>query len=425
MNPFDKRNKPGMKLSLDEAAFFLAPWLVLSIPISTFFTNLVMALILVFWMFGGDYQKKMMLFWQHPISRMILLLFLLITFGLFYSNGTMSERIDGYKDALRLLCLPVLFYYFSREKTARDGLLFFIAAMVLTMVLSYLKFYCNLPIGEGYSAAAVFKSHIKTNFFMAVSAFMIALYLLNQKWLSSWKQWALGAIFLLMVFDIFFMSEGRSGYLVFAFLMLVVAYQKLRLKGMITAIIAIFALGILAYQFSPTFHNRIEQIPNEIKSYQDVSKLNDSSIGARLDFAINSIALIEQKPFLGWGTGSFESAYQLQMNKETSILTKNPHNEYFRIAVELGIIGLGAFLLIFLRMLQLNYLHNHSRNRGKYTLIVGVVGAFMIGCLANSWLMDYTEGAFFIVMSAVLFAAIPLKQESNLSQEFAKVGRVG
>lgn len=106
----------------------------------------------------------------------------------------------------------------------------------------------------------------------------------------------------------------------------------------------------------PSTHNPLnkntETIPQKITSvYED----NFSSINSRLLMWYTAFEMIKDKPFLGIGVGLYKMDY---LDYQAGFLEQNPnylkylsraeeaHNEYFQLAAELGIIGLGIFLYI-------------------------------------------------------------------------------
>lgn len=156
----------------------------------------------------------------------------------------------------------------------------------------------------------------------------------------------------------------------------------------------------LALQFSPVFSERFGHISGEIASHE---KGSETSMGLRLEFAKTSFFLALENPFFGSGTGSFSTAYAQEAKKLGLEPRKNPHNEYLHVWVELGIVGVILLLLLFHRMWQCS-LCLTSQKKG---IAQGFILSFMVGCLGNSILMDFTERHFFILMVALLFAAVP------------------
>ncbi len=370
------------------------------VPISTAITTILVVIIFLAWLLGPNHAQKKDILSRHPLVFWIYALILLSIVGMFYSSGDEESMRRSLIDSLRLGVIPILMYFYQDKKTGRYALWAFAFAMIFTMVLAFGKVYAGLPIGTKYPMGAVFKSHIKTSFFMAIAAF----YLASQcKYLPRYRI-QLMMIVALMVYYLLFMSVGRIGYITLVLCLLTLAWQWYRLKGIFiaTGIASVMIVG--AYFTSPVLSDRVNLLVQDIDFYHQGGRLLESSLGSRLEFAKTSSALIWQKPLFGWGTGSYGSAYAQFHQGQYTLLTDNPHNEYLRVGVELGIIGLVLLLGLFYRQWQLTW-QMPLDLRG---FCQGVLLTFMLGCILNSWLKDFAEGYFFCLMTAICFAIIPL-----------------
>lgn len=161
----------------EKMSFILLPLLCFMVPISTFGTTVCLLSVVLLWLATGDYAKKMNLFWQHPVARAFVILMLGAMASLFYTQGETKEIYNGIKDSLRLCAIGVFIYYFlqqSSEELKNKCIQAFIWAMILTVVLSYLKYFFHLlPHKQGLTEAAVFKNHIKTSFYMSIAVYFI------------------------------------------------------------------------------------------------------------------------------------------------------------------------------------------------------------------------------------------------------------
>lgn len=103
----------------------------------------------------------------------------------------------------------------------------------------------------------------------------------------------------------------------------------------------------LSYQIFPTFQYRVKDL---VANFSTKPASQDTSIGLRIQFALNSFTIIKAHPLLGVGAGGFPQAYKKTGGKVviTKSLLNDPHNSYLLVAVQLGIIGLATYLLILL-----------------------------------------------------------------------------
>lgn len=394
------------KSSWNKIGQFSTIALAFIIPISTFLTSIFAILALVAWLFGPHFRDKREIFLHHPMVQWLYPLVLISIVGMFYSPGDSYSIRHGMNDSLRLALIPIFIYFLQDKKVAQWALWGFIGAMVLTLFLSFLKVYAGLPIGLKFEMGAVFKCHIKTSFFMAMAAFFLATHARN----NSQYRFPILLIVLLMVYYLLCMNVGRIGYISLVIVTILFAWQGYRFKGVLFAALVscLFIAG--AYTTSNLFSQRIDALSTDLSLYQEGGRLVESSLGSRITFAIDSMALIKERPLFGWGTGSFGLVYTKAHENIDTLLTDNPHNEYLRVGVEYGILGLFCLLLLFYQQWRLsNKLPKSVRDVAQAVLIT-----FIIGCFLNSWLKDFTEGYFYCVMTALCFAWLPMPQTQKI-----------
>lgn len=381
--------------------------LALVLPLSTALTSICIGLVLLTWILGPHRDRKQAIFFRHPLVVWLYPLFFISLLGATYSIADNKVMYRNICDTLRLGLIPVLIYFYQPKEIAQKALWAFAGAMVFTLLFAFLKVYGGLPIGLKYTTGAVFKSHIKTSFFMAIAAFFLAFQVPRVR-LS--YRCVLIPIVLLMVYYLFFMSVGRIGYITLITCLLILAWHWAGLKGFLISILVSMGLLMGAYYASPVFHARISLLTQDLDFYHQGGRLLESSLGSRITFADTSYDLILQKPVLGWGLGSYGDAYAQSHAGEKTLLTDNPHNEYLRIGVELGLLGLLSLLMLFYQQLRLAR-DLPSSIRG---FCQGVLLTFMLGCFLNSWLRDSAEGYFYCLMTAILYASCPLPQKERL-----------
>lgn len=371
------------------------------IPISTLATHIVLTALVLSWFFGGNLKEKTQYIFKHPVARITLLLFSIFLIGTTYSTAPAANIFELLDKMSKLLYLPFLLPLMTEEKWRKRVLFAFMAAIGLTLILSLFKVYGGFFPSTRYSTACIFKDHIYTNLMMAFASFVIGHLAFNQSKIE--LKVALLTIVACLVFYIFFMSEGRSGYIIFAALWLLLGLQRYRLRGLWIGCLGLGLVLGLAYVGSARFEHRISLAATNLEEYVKDGYTN-SSLGSRIEYIRKTWVLSKERLWLGWGTGSFKQVYQ--ENAETNMLiTQNPHNEYLNILIQIGLVGLctffGFFWIIFKKSFYLPKL--------EMWFAQGLLVAMMVGCFANSWLMDSTAGYFFIVFIACCFGALKLK----------------
>lgn len=118
-----------------------------------------------------------------------------------------------------------------------------------------------------------------------------------------------------------------------------------------------FASGIIVLILaSVIFSAQIKKIPMVQRSIDTINNIQQGHIPDRLSWWLSSLAMIKDKPFLGFGLSTFRDNYNQYRrtdylvpgpgNIQDSITPEAAHNEYLNLAVTQGLIGLLAFLIL-------------------------------------------------------------------------------
>ncbi len=119
----------------------------------------------------------------------------------------------------------------------------------------------------------------------------------------------------------------------------------LRMNGFEALLLAVLALGI--FLGFGTIEKRLDQEQGDlIHLFSGNAGLSPgSSVGQRIYLWRDAVGRIEKRPFFGWGAGS---AQALIRGAAVPGGLSHYHNLYLQLAVELGVLGLGLFMLWFL-----------------------------------------------------------------------------
>ncbi|MBT8354311.1 MAG: O-antigen ligase family protein [Desulfofustis sp.] len=382
-----KRLQRGGTASLCLACFFT--------PLSTSLLGLFSILAVAAWIISGGLLDLPRQFRANPSSLIALLLFCLMAGALTYSPVDPAEGFATLRKYRELLLMPVVFSLLSMGSVQRQrAQLSFLAGCIVLMTISYLGYFELFDTGRyGYSIVY----HITHSFFMAVLGFW-AIHKASSKSYQSWQKYVWLVVSGAAVINLFYIAPGRTGMFVFCCLALLYLYQRLSLIKWFVAIVLFLALLFGAYQTSPNFSDRVDEAINEIADYE--SGKSRTSIGQRFDWWKVSLQLVGEKPLLGHGAGSFETAHNQKIIGSRITPTDNPHNEYLFITTQFGLVG----LLLFLLMIALQLQEAKGIGVRDRQLLHGVLLALLAGSLMNSLLFDSQQGHFYLFMSGALLA---------------------
>ena len=375
-----------------------------SIPISVALDNVLLALALAGWIASGDYKNKILIIKDNYVSIAALALFALLLAGTAYGDRGAGDAANYLGKYLDLLFIPVFLFLFRDVATRRHALYAFVASMSMVLLLSYLTRAGVVPknpftLGNA-DYPVVFKLHLTHNILMAYAAFLFTSLALTALSPKIRLGWAILAV--LAVLNVTMMVQGATGYLVFFGLALLVGFDRYgwRGLGLAAVLIALFA-GALTLVPGP-FRERVDLIMKETEGWR-IDRPARTSAGLRLEFYRNTLAIIADHPVIGVGTGGLPKAYAGKTQGTGVTETRNPHNEFLNITVQIGLIGLAALLILF-------YLQWRCAARlvspFERHLARGLVLTMVIGCMFNSLLLDHTEGLLYAWLTGLLYAGL-------------------
>ena len=307
-------------------------------------------------------------------------------------------HVGKYKDLL-LIALLGGFFFTAREKEL--ALSAFLAAMGLSLVLSYAIWLGFSPFEGKYLRApdnpTAFKLHITHGILMSLAAFLAGLRALREtrmRWRAAWT-----AAALLAGFNVLFMIQGRSGYVVFAALLFYFCVAHWRWRGVAFAALAGVAVVAAGYLAQAPLFGRTATAASELQQWR-AGGGHETSTGLRMNYYKTTAAIIRDAPLLGVGTGGFVAAYREKVRGTDLPESNNPHNQYLLTTAQLGLVGLAALLAMFaLLWRQAGRLAPDAALAAR-----ALVLTIAVGSLLNSLLIDHTEGLLFAWMAGLLFS---------------------
>lgn len=385
----------------DHAARWAAVALGFSIPVSVALDNILLAVVAAGWAAGGMYREKLAVIRGNPVVLAAVGLFALLVIGTAYGDRNPGDTAIVLGKYVDLAFIPVFAFLLRDAATRRLALRAFATSLVVVLALSYLIKAGLLPTGRllhGDPAnPVVIKLHITHNILMAYGAFLFAILAVYAAARAERIAWS--ALALLAAFNVLFMVQGRTGYVILAALILLYWYGRMKWRGLVLAAPLLAALFAAAYFGSPGFRERIDLAVSQARGSEPNSEM-ENSIGLRLEFARISLVIIGEQPVLGVGTGGFPKAYANQIRNTASLPTRNPHNEYLHIAVQIGLTGLALMLYLLWKQWRLA---PRLASPIETNLARGLVLTIAVGCLFNSMLLDHTEGLLYSWLTGLLF----------------------
>ena len=378
-----------------EYGSFTTVLFVVSIYLSTSLAIILSGLLGLFWLLSAQFMVLPDTLKKNPVAAWSLLLFLCFTFGLCYSSATFSEAFSILMKYRELLFIPVLCSFLTTERYRCWVWKAFVVASVLILLISYLMYFGILDLNKLGDPS--FKSRITHSICISFFAFFCAHKAYDGKHYAK-LYWIL---FILGVYNLFFIVEGRTGQLIAVLLVVLFGMQRFTKKVLLLTVLIMAMLLALFLTFSDKATRINEGLASTQAYLQAHPEKTEFSMGQRFTFWRYSLKLIAEKPLLGYGTGSFTKEYQRVAGNELFV-TKNPHNEFLMIGVQLGLLGLS----IYLGFLASQYYYARKLPDKEKWLAQGILLSLIVTSLFNSPLMDHAEGHWFTTMIALCFASL-------------------
>lgn len=309
-------------------------------------------LLLLGFLWQGQWVVKIKNFYSVSLAWAITALILVALLGSLYSDAppdTLTRQIRVF------LWLSVSFFVFAAADTPsamRAACFSLFAGSLFTLGSSYLNVFFYLPwsitqnLGLGADHTVFYNYVIQsiTMSFMASVALSFALERTNHQVV---RRIAWASLFACFAFSIIHLSPGRTGFVALCCSAIVVMVRQIGFKKSV----AVFSILVYIFLFhigdSSPMWNRMAAGINDIRNFTTIQE-SASSWGARLGMYLLSLKFIAQAPIFGHGLGDYQTLAMSFYESASlrAISGYHPHNQYLYLGVELGSVGLLAYLWV-------------------------------------------------------------------------------
>lgn len=376
-----------------------------TIPIWVVADSILVVLLVACWAVSGEWRERLRRITANPVAISVLLLFGWVLLGTLWGMGSPEERLHALKKYVDLLLIPLLISMAIDVEERNRALLSLAASLGVTLVLSIMSSLGILSISGvidcDLSDPCVFKKHTTHNVLMAFGALLFAVL----AWKSSqrWRRWGWGCASVLAVGNVLLMVQGRTGYMVLAGLAVLAFQMIFGWRGILAAVVALSFCFSTAYQVSSSFHERVNLAVASVTQWNPNVAVVEDPIGWRLEYYYHTSKIIQEHPLMGVGTGGFIQAYRARTEQARLDVPPHPHNQYLFIMAQVGIVGLGMLLWLFVQQWRSASL---AGDKTYELLAKGLVVTIAITCLFQPGLVDHTEKLFYCLFSGLLYSGV-------------------
>lgn len=330
------------------------------LPISQTIKATVFSFMVILFLIRGDILKSIKESLSNPVVRSFVYLFIVYIIGLLWTED-MASGISAVKSIKYGLYL-ILFYSIVDGRYIDKVIGAFILGMLVSELTSYgmifgimpwklelgnILFYTSYAVGD----PSPFLHHIHYGVALSLTVILLGQKIYFSK--SNLMMKIFMSIFILTATTNIFVTGGRTGYITFVMLMLVLSIVYLK-KWAIAALIAVVLVFTIAYNFSSVFHTKVLQTEKAISQLLNGDNKFNTSLGIRAGIYYYASEVIKEHPFIGVGTGDSMNEIHNHTPKECRGIHSqgHEHNQYLSVLVKLGVIGLLVFLNIYYQIFR-------------------------------------------------------------------------
>jgi O-antigen ligase len=329
-----------------------------------------------------------------PAFALPLALVLLALVAMAWSDASWAERLHGIKPVSKLLLLPFLLAYFQRSERGLWVFTAFVISCTLMMILSWIVLaFPQLKLTHTASAGVPVKNYLDQSQEFALCAFALALPALTELRARRWPA-AIGlvALILLFVSNMLYVVSARTALVYMPVLLILFAALHLGRRATRLLFAGVAAASLLVWTTSPYLRQRVADVGIEYQAH-DTSGI--ASTAQRLTYWRKSARFIAEAPLLGHGTGTIRHMFAQDAVGQTGLqaeVVNNPHNQTLNVAIQWGLLGV---LLLFAMWSS----HVRLFAGGDLATWVGLVVVVqnITSSLFNSHLSDFHEGWMYVI----------------------------
>lgn len=384
--------------AMDGTAKCGAVALLLGVPTSIALVNIGILLILIGWFLSGRWRWKLDVIRHNPITLPAVLLSVLVLVGITYTNAPrayLGHHLYVYSKLPLMLMLLTLFH---DPRWQRRGLLAFALGSLITVVSTYANIWFEVPWSDSNNQGFGVTHHVFNDYIaqgLAMSFFTALAVSIALDARTSWKRWAWVLMAVVTVFSITHLLQGRTGQVVLLAMFCALAWVAAPTAWRARALVLVALATVLLFLSSPLLRERVTSMLTEFSQYTDAGVLTTST-GFRLDMWKNALEMFMASPLWGHGTASYRVMTE-QIYTDPGVCAVScfhPHNQFLFLAVEFGVPGLVAYVMLMQRSLVAAFgLSVRYRN-------------LLVAFLAILFVDSFINGPFWVTTERHLFASV-------------------
>lgn len=359
-------------------------------------------------------------------NLLILMLYLLYVIGVFYSSD-IKEAFFDLEVKLPIIIFPILFLFLPQNFLSKRKFWFYATAIISGLIINI--FFCfisgiirsindSLPLIPEISYTKLTISSHPSYASLFSSIALILVYRMPSKELfkiSKKTNHIIKAISFFIITVFLLMLKSRSGFIAMTIVSIWIIFDIFIIeKRKIVSLITLFLISILYItifnlnQFSGRYYNAIDKMSDKTTTNQP----NENSMSQRKFIYSNSLNIILEKPFFGYGTGDVKQTLNKLYNKEQTNFKSylNAHDQFLQTSIALGLIGLILLMLVFILPII------NMFNQKEYflvTIFLIIVAGFLFESMLEREMGTYFFGLIYVLSNSYMRKDIELSEKGE------------
>lgn len=319
------------------------------------------------------------------------LIFLWLCISISWSESGSAEGLASLKKYREFLFIPLMAIFFLHERIRQYAIIALYSSLLLALIASYLIHYNLADLTENTHS-------LKNRIFHGISMSLFAYMSLSLSYRHTKYKIPFLILFLITLHNLFFIENGRTGYLSILALSGLFILQHWKWKGAIISVAIVILSAVAIFFFVDISSLRIAGNINILLNSDKITQTVLQQTDIRFEYYILSMKIFFENWFFGVGIGSYPAAYEYQASLQPIFwpITTNVHNEFLMIACSSGIVG----LILFCSFLVTGALQKGNKPEDTY-FTQAVFSLIIISCLFNSSFLDHGDGTFFMIIVAL------------------------
>ncbi|MBM4136588.1 MAG: O-antigen ligase family protein [Nitrospira sp.] len=332
-------------LSIDKILFWNICVLFFLVPITKSPAIIAGVLSLALWILSGIFLKYRHNWLTQPCSIPVIILILLPWLSLLWTKDItigLQFTKDSYYWLYAFVIASLSFTSYKRDSFIKS----FLLGLSFTVCIATMQYAGLVPLRSHGVPIGLHSAFLTGTFslFLVFGLLILSFYFKNLK--QKKHRISLILLMALYFFYLSFVLYGRVGHLAFLFLCPLIIYNLTGKKHFVKVLLPTILL-MLALSLSPLVQKSVNSAKSDLVQFFEGTNVN-TSLGARLCMWELSTKLFLENPIFGSGSGGFKIAWRKYKPDPNMPNFDEPHNTFFYIMANFGILGMIPFIWLFI-----------------------------------------------------------------------------